>query len=198
MKSKKPADKLVAEYFKRCFLSVDGLWFVKLEEVFSFDTALDIDVAVWKVLPKIQARTIKKLLCLGDGIENLRTACDFKLSAESYSYELLPLDAGGFQINIHDCPWVKHISKAGREHLLDRIADAVCPVEHETFAREFGSDIAFQHLQKGCRKQQHCVFLFQKTGFRSQEKEANETSLLTPCLLTYGSLLKIYTPRQSR
>lgn len=160
MKNKKPDDKLVAEYFKKCFLSVDGLWFVKLEEAFSFDTALEIDVAVWKVLPKIEARTIKKLLSLSDGIAGLRAAFDFKLLAEDYEYAIQPLGSGGFEIQVRDCPWVNHISKAGREHLLDRIADAVCPVEYETFAREFGCGITFQHVQKGCHKQHHCVFTF--------------------------------------
>jgi len=157
---KKPDAGLVAEYFKKCFLSVDGLWFVKLEEAFSFDKALEIDVAVWKVLPKIEARTVKQLLMLGNGIENLRSAFDFKLAAEDYAYTLMPLPNGGFQIHVQDCPWVNHITKAGREHLIDRIADAVCPVEYETFAREFGSGIIFRHIHKGCRGEHPCVFAF--------------------------------------
>jgi hypothetical protein len=150
----------IAEYFKKCFLSVDGLWFVKLEEAFSFDTALKIDIAVWKVLPKIEARTIKQLLSLGDGIDSLRQAFNFKLTAEEYGYEIRHSSAKSFQIHVHDCPWVNHISKAGRKHLIDKIADAICPVEYETFAREFGSSIGFKHDQKGCHKQHHCVFTF--------------------------------------
>ncbi|MCX8043732.1 MAG: DUF6125 family protein [Desulfobacterota bacterium] len=164
MNKKKPAKKLVAEYFKKCFLSVDGLWFVKVEEAFSFDTALELDVAVWKVLPKIEARTIKQLLSLGNGVENLRAAIEFKLAAEDYDYTIQPLASGGFKIHIGNCPWVNHITKAGRAHLLDRIAEAICPVEYETFAREFGHDIAMHHERKCCSPHCLCVYVFSTTS----------------------------------
>lgn len=164
-------DKLIAEFFRKCFLSVDGLWFLTVEKAFSFDTALDIDVAVWKVLPKIEARTVKKLLSLGNGIESLRAAFDFKLAAEEYRYSITPIESGSFKIFVRDCPWVNHITKAGREHLLLKIADAVCPVEYEIFAREFGDGIQFRHERKGCHKQHACVFAFaeEKTGIRKQK-----------------------------
>ena len=45
-----------AEYYNRSYKAVDGLWFVKAEEQFDFDTALELDKEVWKVMPKIQAR----------------------------------------------------------------------------------------------------------------------------------------------
>jgi len=155
-------ERLVAEFFRKSFLSVDGLWFLKVEEAFSFDTALDIDVAVWRVLPKIEARTIQRLLSLGNGIESLRTAFDFKLTAEEYQYSMTPVESGGFTIFVRNCPWVNHITRAGREHLLQRIADAVCPVEYEIFAREFDPGIEFQHKRKACHGQHECVFVFQK------------------------------------
>ena len=53
-------DKDRAEYFHRSYKTVDGLWFVKTEEQFDFNTALDLDREVWKVMPKIQARFLKK------------------------------------------------------------------------------------------------------------------------------------------
>jgi len=52
----KLTDKQIVEYFKRSYTAVDGLWFMKVEEIYGFDTALDIDEEVWKVMPKIQAR----------------------------------------------------------------------------------------------------------------------------------------------
>lgn len=164
-------DKLVAEFFRKCFLSVDGLWFVKVEEAFSFDTALDIDVAVWRVLPKIEARTIKRLLSLDDDFESLRAAFDFKLAAEEYRYSITPIEAGRFEIQVLDCPWVNHITKAGRAHVLDRIADAVCPVEYEMFAKEFCNGIQVRHKRTDCHTQHHCVFCFHEAGVGSQKTE---------------------------
>lgn len=161
--------RLTSEYFKKCFFSVDGLWFLKLEESASFEKALEIDIAVWKVLPKIEARTIKNLLCLSSGIDGLQQAFSFKLKAEEYDYKILPA-RGGFSIEIYSCPWVHHITKAGRQHLMQQIADAICPVEYETFAREFGAAISFTHEQKGCLEKHHCVFTFsQDEGLQSGE-----------------------------
>jgi hypothetical protein len=47
------------EYMRNCFVKVDGLWFVKLEEELGFGKALEYDKKVWEILPKIQARFLK-------------------------------------------------------------------------------------------------------------------------------------------
>ncbi len=59
------------EYFNRSYKTVDGLWFVKCEERYGFDVALDMDDAVWQVIPKIQARKIKEFTGLTEGIDAL-------------------------------------------------------------------------------------------------------------------------------
>jgi len=55
-------DGQVARYFHRCYTAADGLWFMKVEEKYGFDAALDIDNEVWKVLPKIQPRMLKPMV----------------------------------------------------------------------------------------------------------------------------------------
>ena len=82
--------KLVADYLRKCFVSVDGLWFMKVEEDSDFEKALEFDIEVWKVLPKIEARTIQGLINPGEGIEGLQRALEFKLSAELFLFELSP------------------------------------------------------------------------------------------------------------
>ena len=89
---------------------------MKIEEDADFEKALEIDMAVWNVLPKIEARTIQELLSLGHGIEALHKALDFKLRAELYSHTVSPVREDAFTLDVHDCPWVKHIKKAGRGH----------------------------------------------------------------------------------
>ena len=46
-------------YLLRSCAAVNGLWFMKVEEKYGFDAALDLDAAVWAVMPKIQARQLK-------------------------------------------------------------------------------------------------------------------------------------------
>jgi len=49
----------VSKYLYQSYSKVDGLWFMKVEEQFGFEKALEIDTGVWKILPKIQARYLK-------------------------------------------------------------------------------------------------------------------------------------------
>jgi len=151
---------LRAEYFQKCFFSVDGLWFLKLEEALGFEKALEIDLEVWKILPKIQARTIKKLLGLPDSLLGLQIAIAFKCTAEGFKFSILPDGQHSFSLEIDECPWVRMISGAGRKHLLPAIADAICPIEHATFAREFDSTICFRLARKGCLEPHPCVLSF--------------------------------------
>ena len=51
----------VKEYLQNSYAKVDGLWFLKIEEQFGFEKALDMDLEVWKVMPKIQARYLKSV-----------------------------------------------------------------------------------------------------------------------------------------
>lgn len=46
----------------------------EVEEALGFDQALKLDEAVWRVLPKIQARTLKGMLNLKDGLADLKRA----------------------------------------------------------------------------------------------------------------------------
>jgi hypothetical protein len=152
--------KLFADYLRKCFVSVDGLWFMKIEEDADFEKALEIDLAVWKVLPKIEARTIQELLSLGHGIEALHAALDFKLSAELYTAALSAVHEAGFTLNVHDCPWVKHIKKAGRAHFIEKISASICPAEYGAFTAEFGTTITIDHRRGDCAQHGSCSFAF--------------------------------------
>ena len=160
--------KLFSDYLRKCFVSVDGLWFMKTEEDADFEKALEIDIAVWNVLPKIEARTIKELLSLGHGIEALHTALDFKLRAELYTAALSPVHEDCFTLNVHDCPWVKHIQKANRAHFIERISSSICPAEYCTFTAEFGKNITTDHQRGDCAQHGKCCFFYQARNIMSQ------------------------------
>jgi hypothetical protein len=72
------------EYFRRSYTAVDGLWFMKVEESLGFDEALRLDEAVWKVLPKIQARALKGMMHLEGGLEGLAQALSARLALEGF------------------------------------------------------------------------------------------------------------------
>ena len=71
----------IINYFLRSYRAIDGLWFMKVEEQYGFDRALEIDNEVWKVMPKIQARMIKSMLNLNNGPDALFNSLKTKLEA---------------------------------------------------------------------------------------------------------------------
>ena len=154
--------QILSEYFKKCYIAVDGLWFMMLEKTDSFDKALEVDGRVWEILPKIQARKIKELLKLETATEeDLISALKFKLEAEDFVSELLRKDS---QINIiiKKCPWLILLKKSNREDLAERISDVICSVEYGVFAREFMEDMDFEVISRQCSGDKVCSFVLGK------------------------------------
>lgn len=144
----------VAAYFHRGYTAVDGLWFMKIEERYGFDVALEIDVAVWGVMPKIQARKLKELIGLDHGVDALRECFTTKLSLEKFDYVVKnDPDGRGFEVQVTQCPWYDFLKKSGRQHLAERIGNRICNTEYAVWATEFGNGISVRlgdQLCAGC------------------------------------------------
>ncbi len=151
-------DKQVADYFRKSYTAVDGLWFMKVEEKYGFEAALQIDEDVWRVLPKIQARMLKSMMGLEDGMEGLFQAIMTRLSLEGFEFET-ERDEGGLKVCISRCPWHDLMVKSGRESLSERVGDLICGLENAVWASEFG-DIDFKRESQICKGAGKCVFRF--------------------------------------
>jgi len=150
-----------AEYLHRCYTAVDGLWFVKVQEQFGFDKALEIDAEVWKVLAKIQARKMKELAGLSDGLDGLFDGFTEKLSIDGFIFEAeKDSDGGGFTVKINKCPWFEILRNSGKAELGVTICDKVGVAEYGTWAKEFGDGISFKLKKQQCKKDDICIFVF--------------------------------------
>ena len=151
-----------AEYLHRCYTAVDGLWFVKVQEQFGFDKALEIDEQVWKILAKIQARKMKELAGLVDGIQGLFDGFTEKLRIDGFDFQAdKDSDGKGFMVTINKCPWFEILQNSGREELSATIGDKVGVAEYSTWAKEFGEEITFELKKQQCKGGDFCVFRFQ-------------------------------------
>lgn len=148
------------QFLRRSYSAVDGLWFMKAEEKYDFDAALDIDQEVWQVLPKIQARMLKTMLGLEDGIEGLARSLFVRLRLDGFNYRLEKQTDGELEINIDICPWHALLEKSGRANLSGRIGDRVCTADYTAWAHEFGKDIEFNLLSQVCKGAKKCVMSF--------------------------------------
>jgi hypothetical protein len=146
-------EKTLLEYFRKSFFAVDGLWFVKLEEEFGFDKALEIDKKVWEILPKIQVRHLRKVTGVeGNGIGPYLKIIKVRLEGEGYDYTI-DEDAG--EIRFSGCPWHEIMINAGREHLSGKVGEAICVTEHRVWAQEFGLVAALD--ERFCTGAKECV-----------------------------------------
>lgn len=154
-------DKQKNDYLHRSYSAVDGLWFMKVEERFGFEAALDIDQEVWKVLPKIQARKLKELTGLGQGLEALREVFSIKLQWDGFAFDA-HYDAVGrcCTFTVGQCPWQAMLKKSGREHLAERIAERICQTEYALWASEFGPGIHFKLIKGSCQNGSCCQICF--------------------------------------
>lgn len=152
------SESQIADYFRRSYTAADGLWFLKVEEKYGFQTALQMDEEVWKVLPKIQARMIKDMVGLESGIDDLFRSVAVRLRLEGFSFKGERED-GSFSIFVSRCPWHDLMKSSGREHLSGQVGEIICQVENSAWAKEFG-DIVFQRTSQICRGDEMCLLRF--------------------------------------
>jgi hypothetical protein len=151
----------IRQYLLRSYTAVDGLWFVKTEQRFGFDAALDIDAEVWKVMPKIQARLIRAFTGAKDGIPGLAACFAEKLSIDGFSCQALERP-GVLEIRVSVCPWHEKMVRSGRTHLAARVGNRICPLEYSAWAEEFGCVFCFGGGGKICEGAEACVLTFKE------------------------------------
>ena len=157
----KLTDKQTAEYYKRSYTAVDGLWFMKVEAIYGFDAALDIDDEVWKVMPKIQARKLKSMGCSTDGLDGLQQCLTTKLTLDGFAFETEQSgDMKSFTITLSECPWHEMMIRSGREHLSGPVGTRICTTEYQAWAAEFGDVISFELGDQICEGFKSCTLMF--------------------------------------
>lgn len=168
-------DEQKTEYFRRSYTAVDGLWFMKVEEKLGFDEALKVDEVVWGVLPKIQARTIKRMLNLQSGLPGLARALSARLSMEGFEFQI-EAEKDSLMVIIRKCPWHDIMIASGRGALSERVSEVICRVENSVWAIEFsgeksgpkeatagggdGRGIEFAREKRICQGEGKCVLRF--------------------------------------
>jgi hypothetical protein len=179
--------KQVKEYIQNSYAKVDGLWFLKIEEQFGFEKALDIDLEVWKVMPKIQARYLKSV----PGIKEIANSFDMffecikikmeldnfiikiaqtrqdtrnkiNYSKKSANYGSAFKENNAITVTVNNCPWHNLMIKSGRENLSEQIGRVICQNEYSIFASEFDKNIKFELGERICKWSTCCKFVFMK------------------------------------
>ena len=150
-----------AKYFKRCYESIDGLWFMKIEEKDGFDHALEIDRRVWEIAPKIQVRALRELLGLrGDGLPALADALRAKAELDNADVEIELDGDKSLRVIVRDCLWFRLMQKSKRDHLAGRVGEVICGTEYPVWQREFKITGTFNLKSQLCGGAECCVMEF--------------------------------------
>ena len=155
----KLSSEQVIEYFNRSYKAVDGLWFMKVENRFGFNAALELDNEVWTVMPKIQARLIKSFLGLETGSDALLESLMTKLELEGFKGKA-EKNENGFSITITECPWHNLMIKSGREKLAKLVGKTICNTEYQVWASEIEKTIKFKLKSQKCDESEQCILDF--------------------------------------
>ncbi len=153
-------DKEISEYLHRCYTSADGLWFIKVEEKYGFDSALDVDIKVWKIMPKIQSRFLKTKLGLDRGLDALLECLSVKLKLDGFEFKIEKSDKR-IKITIDSCPWHNIMANSNRAALSEKIGSSICNTEYSVWAKEFREHIKFKLGDQICKGSSSCVFIFE-------------------------------------
>jgi hypothetical protein len=156
----RPTPDQVVEYWHRSYRTVDGLWFMKVEERYGFDTALEIDNDVWAVMAKIQARACKSMLGLTGSFGDLFEAVKAKLELEGYEFAAEREGDERFRLVISYCPWHAIMLRSNRGHLSGRVGTLICSTEYRAWAAEFGGGISVGLGDQICEGCDACVITF--------------------------------------
>jgi hypothetical protein len=149
----------ISAYLQKSYTSVDGLWFMKAEDSFGFDKALDTDEAVWKVMPKIQARQMKQYVGGVGGLNALRECFEAKLSLDGFEFTTSSKEAS-FEIVMTRCPWYDKLVKSNRTHLAEKISGRICNAEYSGWAGEFGCSFSLVERDRICTGCPTCTLKF--------------------------------------
>ena len=150
MKKVSKEDKLF--YFERNFFTLDGLWAIETEKETNWETALKIDVAVWKKLLKIIIRRIKKYLT-------------FRWSIEGWEYNTVKNEETEALIEIHGCPYKSTMDRNPDRHdKIPLICRNMCIPFYKEVAQDFNSKISLERNKSMGLGNDFCDFHFKLEG----------------------------------
>ncbi|MHA2288090.1 MAG: DUF6125 family protein, partial [Promethearchaeota archaeon] len=93
-------------FFGKSFFTLDGLWMIETEEMTNWETALKLDVIVWKKLLNVVIRRLKKYLQLEkNDLRNLLDILTFRWSIEGWQYRVLQHENRKVKVVIDQCPY---------------------------------------------------------------------------------------------
>ena len=113
-----PQEKLL-EFCSRSLYTLDGLWFVTLEEKYGFETALEVDTEVWSRLCLIQAKRVKEFFAIDEDnpLQTVMSIMELDPLLKVFQPKMVELTDNRVVFRFLDCPPQKARLRDGRPEL---------------------------------------------------------------------------------
>jgi len=172
MKKINQDDKLF--FFEKSFFTLDGLWMIETEDTTNWETALKLDVIVWKELLKVIFRRLKKYLQLEkNDLTNLIDILTFRWSIEGWEYKVLQHKYDKVKILVNQCPYKAAMDRnPERTEKQSLICKEMCIPFYKSTINDFNKDIIINRTEYMGLSGSYCDFSFSfenKTFDKSEE-----------------------------
>lgn len=120
--------KLTGEQMDRlrmgALTAIDGLWFLAAERRLGFESALELDMEVWRGYGSVILKRVARAMGIEvdpDDPPDMETMCDMLLvlcgiDGTDCGYEKTGRDAA--VLTVRRCPWHENLANAGRQDLV--------------------------------------------------------------------------------
>ena len=130
-------------YFEKSFFTLDGLWMIETENETDWETALKIDLLVWKRLLKIIIRRIKNHLHLdSNNLKDLMEILTFRWTVEGWDYDVLKNERNEAIVRINSCHYISIMERnPDRKEKVPLICKNMCIPFYEAIVKDFNPNI---------------------------------------------------------
>lgn len=165
-------------FFERNFFTLDGLWMIKTEEMTNWETALKIDVIVWKELLKVIVRRLKNYLQLEkNDLVSLIDILTFRWDIEGWEYKVTQHEQHKVRIVINQCPYKAAMDRnPERTEKQSLICKDMCIPFYNSVVEDFNYNISLDRTEHMGLDDSYCNFSF---SFEEKTLDKSEEGILT-------------------
>ena len=160
-------------FFERSFFTLDGLWMIETEEITNWETALKIDLLVWKKLLKVVIHRLKKYLNLEkNDLINLIKILTFRWSVEGWKYNVIQHDEDYVKILVNQCPYKSAMDRnPERKEKQSLICKNMCIPFYKAIVKDYNENIDLERTRYMGLGDDYCDFTFSFNRNSSEEAE---------------------------
>lgn len=149
------------EFLRGAYLGVDGVWFLVCEDEYDFDTALYLDVEVWKRFAKILAKRVKKIFDIeGEDTQTVVDTIGLRWTMENWEFEVPEYSPKRSVIRVLRCPFLGGLKRSNREIFAPKICDQVCKNVYRSWGKAINPKIKLEKPKKMGEGDKYCEFVY--------------------------------------